>query len=420
MEIKAKTILIVEDSRAINELLAHSLTEQLKIDVISAFTMKQAEEIMTHHADDTFLAILDLNLPDAPNGEIVDYIQSLGIPIIVLTGSLSDNTHDAMMEKGVIDYVVKQNLNEIEYLISTVNRLRDNAERSILIVDDSVSSRAHIRTLLESHFYNIVEACDGADALDKLDEYDGIILIVTDYNMPKMDGIEFISKVREIYSRDELGIIGISASGGGMVSVKLLKAGANDFINRPFLEEEFYCRINQNVDANVNYRQMRDAATKDYLTGLYNRKYVFETGEKLHQNAVRNNITLMSSMIDIDHFKRINDEHGHYIGDQALKHVSTIIGSQLRKSDILARMGGEEFCILAVNVTDSFVESLLERIRLAVMNTPLIIEGTVIKMTISIGCCTETGNTLENMINDADSALYESKEGGRNKVTRCK
>lgn len=103
MGIIAKRILVVEDSRAINELLTHSLTEQLKIDVISAFTMKQTEALMSQHATETFLAILDLNLPDAPDGEIVDYIQGLGIPIIVLTGSLSDDTHDSMMEKGVID-----------------------------------------------------------------------------------------------------------------------------------------------------------------------------------------------------------------------------------------------------------------------------------------------------------------------------
>jgi len=418
MKENIRKVFIVEDSRAITDLLVHSLTEQLKIDVIAASSLKETKEVIHSDVDSIFLAICDINLPDAPNGEVIDYIHSQGIPVIVLTGSLSDEIHTSMMGKGVIDYVVKRNLNEIQYLIESVDRLRKNQERRVMVVDDSDSTRAHICALLKSHFFRVVEACNGIDALSKLKEYNDVVLVITDYNMPKMDGNEFIVKVRETYSRDELGIIGISAGSNGMVPVKLLKSGANDFITKPFLHEEFYCRINQNIDANANYRQMKDAATKDYLTDLYNRKYVFETGEKLYQNAKRNNITLAAAMLDIDFFKRINDTYGHNIGDLALKHVSKVIASHTRQSDIVARMGGEEFCILVVNATNVVVASLLERIRSSIFNAPLLVDGATINITISSGYSMVMGDTLDDMINNADLAMYDSKKNGRNMISQ--
>ena len=232
-------VLVVEDSRSINGLLSKSITSQLHIDVVSANSMQQAKQILEQQADQFFAAILDLNLPDAPDGEVVDAVLEFGVPPIILTGSMSDNLHDEMMDKPIIDYVIKRNLNEIEYVIALVKRLRDNQGRKALVVDDSRSSRLVLAALLKRHYFEVYTACDGVDALNVLAQHNDIQLLVTDFNMPKMDGIELTSKVRATYTRSELAIIGISAFGGGTTSVKFLKAGANDFITRPFLHEEF-------------------------------------------------------------------------------------------------------------------------------------------------------------------------------------
>ena len=414
---RQKKILIVEDSRSIRELLTYTLEDQLHIDIAAVSSMAEAKHAIEVNPDGFYLAILDLNLPDAPNGEIVDYILSQNIPPIILTGSLSDDMHADMMEKPIIDYVIKRNMNEFQYVTELVSRLYRNADRKVLVVDDSKSSRQHIRALLERHYLDVYEANDGVEALTCLDAHPDIILIITDYNMPEMDGLSLISKVREIYSRNELSIIGISSQGKGTLSIKLLKSGANDFISRPFLHEEFYCRVNHNIDSIDNYRLLRDAATSDYLTGLSNRKYLYEAGEKLFNNAKRDHISLTAAIIDIDYFKKINDTYGHYIGDLALKHISNILKQQIRDGDIVARMGGEEFCIICINLAHDKAAQAFDRIRSSIADQALILEdGTKINITASIGFCEGNYDSLDTIINNADHALYDAKESGRNRV----
>lgn len=416
MSLHCSKVLLVEDSRSINGLVSKGINNQLHLDVVSATSMQQAKQILETQADDFFVAILDLNLPDAPDGEVVQCVMNYGIPPIILTGSMSDNLHDEMMDKPIIDYVIKRNLNEIEYVIDLVKRLHDNRRRKALVVDDSRSSRLLLASLLERHYFTVFTAADGEEALYVLAEHEDIMLIVTDCNMPKMDGIELTTKVRTKYTRNELAILGISTSGGGTTSVKFLKAGANDFITRPFLHEEFYCRVNQNVDAISSYCTLRDTADRDFLTGLYNRKYLFNTGNKLFENAKRGNITLTTAMIDIDHFKSINDTHGHQVGDLALKHVADIFKQQLRESDVIARIGGEEFCLLCVNASRAQSEDLLARFLNAIQFYPLQINNVKIPITISIGFSMALDDTLDEMILNADAALYKAKENGRNQI----
>ncbi len=418
MKPQGTKVLIVEDSRSISGLLSSSITK-LNLDVILASSMAEAEHYLEQQGSEFFVALLDLNLPDAPDGEVVECVLAYGIPPIILTGSLSDNLHDEMTEKPIIDYVVKRNINEIEYVIDMVRRLRDNRLCKALVVDDSKSSRLMLRSLLERHYFNVLEASDGVEALATLDVHNDIQLIIVDYNMPNMDGIELTAKVRSQYSRNEIAIIGISASGGGTTTVKFLKAGANDFITRPFLHEELYCRINQNIDAIRSFEHLKNAANKDFLTGLHNRKYLFDAGSKLFENACRENISLMAAMIDIDHFKEINDNHGHQVGDRALQHIASKLKQLLRGTDIIARVGGEEFCLLCVNAGSGATSErdLLANLCDVVQYSPLDVNDFLsITLTISIGYTTEIPDTLEEMVNNADAALYRAKQSGRNKV----
>jgi len=418
MKKTAKKVLIVEDSKSINIMLVQSITSQLHIDVESALSLAEAKDLIDKNKDNFFVAVVDLNLPDASDGEIVDLVLENSIPPIILTGSMSDSLHKEMLEKPIIDYVVKRNLNEFEYVIETIKRLRDNQNRKILVVDDSRSSRDLIASLLQRHNLTILKAADGVEALDVIGQNKDMLMVVTDFNMPKMDGMELTSKIRESYSRSELAIIGISTAGDGTTSVNLLKSGANDFITRPFLHEEFFCRINQNIDVIVNYRLLKESSEKDFLTGLYNRKYFFFAGEKLFQNAKRKNLTLMVSMIDIDFFKKINDTYGHHIGDLAIQHVSAMFSKRVRDSDIVSRFGGEEFCVLCTNINDLDALKLLEAIRKSIEETPLIAEGLTIEIKVSIGFTIKLTDSLDGMVNDADAALYTAKESGRNQVVR--
>ena len=413
---RTKKILVVEDNRAINEMLVSSLQQELNIDIESADTMAKAKTIVEAQPKSFFLAILDLNLPDAHNGEIVDYMLDIGIPSVVLTGDKDTETEEAILNKGVIEFVSKNNPHAIRYIIESSRRLLENFNRKVLVVDDSDVARMLIVALLEKQNLKVLEAINGVQALKLLKIHKDIDLIVTDYNMPKMDGIELIQNIRMEYGRDEIGVIGISASNDNVVAVKLLKSGANDFIARPFSHEEFNCRINQNIDALANYKKLRLASTTDFMTGLFNRKHLFDTGKKLFQNAQRKNIKLSAAMIDIDLFKRVNDTYGHQVGDLALIHIADILKQELREGDILARMGGEEFCVLCVNLELNNAEVVFERIRKTIEESPLLYNDLSLPITVSIGYNDLLEDSLDHLIDLADNALYKAKEGGRNKV----
>ena len=416
MNITRNKVLIVEDSHTINTMLMETMGETLHIDAETATSIKEAQEILRQQSNLFFVAILDLNLPDGADGQIVDMVVELGISPIVLTASNSDDLHDEMMEKPIIDYVVKNNLNELDYVVDSVRRLRENMGKKVLVVDDSKSSRHLQSALLRRLHLEVLEASSGKEALFLLDQNEDIIMMTVDYNMPDMDGQTLCANVRRRFPRHELSIIGISTVGGGSTSIKLLKAGANDFMTRPFMNEEFFCRVNQNIDAVVSYNKIRDAADRDFLTGMYNRKYLFSAGAKLFENAKRQSITLMVTMIDIDHFKKVNDTYGHNVGDEALKHITFILKNYLRASDIITRIGGEEFCVLCVNIDKKLSDRLLGKIQRKIMETPLVQKDLNVPMTVSMGYTLKLGNSLDDMMKEADKALYHAKRTGRNKI----
>ncbi len=417
MNISRNKVLIVEDSKTINNLLISSLSEKLHIDVKSATSIKEAKNILKNHKDEFFVAILDLNLPDGNEGEIVDLVLDYGISPIILTASSSDNLHDEMMDKPIIDYVVKNSLNELEYVVDSVRRLRENMGKKVLVVDDSKSSRHLQSSLLQRLHLEVLEASNGKDALIILENQSDIVLMTVDYNMPEMNGLELCAEVRKQHPWHELAILGISTVGSGSTSIKLLKSGANDFMVRPFMHEEYFYRINQNINYVVSYNKLKEASDRDFLTGIYNRKYLFSTGEKLFENAKRQHITLMICMVDIDHFKKVNDTYGHHVGDKAIIHITTVFQNYLRSSDIITRIGGEEFCMLCVNIDETLSERLLEKIRKKIQDTPLVYEDLIVPITVSMGYTLVLGGSLEQMMKNADTAMYESKNNGRNQIT---
>jgi len=412
----ANKVLIVEDNHSIADVLRHSITTTLQLESIYAESLRGAKLALETRINEIFVAVLDLNLPDAPNGEIVEEVLKYGLPIIILTAENSEQTRDSMMALPIVDYVIKRNANELAYVTSLLHRIHKNRSIKVLIVDNSKAQRQLMRYLLERQLFQVLEAGNGHEAITVIEQNPDTLLMITDQNMPNMTGLELIVHLRDTYPRNELAIIGLSSDASKKMTVQLLKGGANDYINRPYLNEELYCRINQNIEAIENFTTLREAATKDFLTGLHNRKYVFETGEVLFQNAKRDNMSLCVAMIDIDFFKKVNDTYGHHIGDIVLQHFSALLKKQLRDADMVARVGGEEFCIICVNITKENAKKLFNRIRDAVMKSPVNHGKRTISFTISIGFSLTVNQTLSEMIDDADQGLYAAKEGGRNRV----
>ena len=413
-----KKILLVEDSNFFGMVTKNKIQTESNFYVVWKKSLSETLEELNRANSNFFAAVLDFNLPDAPHGEVIDHVISKDIPVIVFTGNISEEVREYVWSKKVADYILKHDPNSVDYLIATLKRFETNPDIKILIVDDSPLFRKSISDLLKNHKYTVLTACNGKEALEVLNEHPDIKMVITDFNMPEMDGFVLTQKIREKYSSEDLIIIGISSERDTFMPARFLKYGANDFIvKQSFLTEEFYCRVTQHLDSLERLQAVKKASIKDFLTGLYNRRYFFDFGQKLFASAKRDNLTLACAMIDIDYFKKVNDTYGHNAGDIVLQHVANTLKNRMRGTDIIARLGGEEFCILAVNLKEDDAKKVFEELRQTIESSSIEVdEDQTIKVTISIGVATELTDSLENMVNKADALLYEAKNSGRNKV----
>ena len=412
-----KKVLIVEDSRAIVNAVTTYLKNIIGVEPVVAMSLAEAEEHLANAADEFFCSILDLNLPDAPDGEIVDAVHKYELPIIVLTGMIDESVRQVMREKMVLEYVVKRDMEEIEHVAYLVGRLYENQQIKVMVVENTIPFQKYIKGLLENYRYQVLLAENGHHGLELLAEHPDVSLIITDSDMPEMNGVTMIREIRKKYRREDLAIIGLSNATTSDVTVSLLKAGANDFIAKSFEMEEFYCRVTQNTNMVSYMRHVRDAATQDFLTKIYNRRYLFELGEQLYANARRDLITIAVALIDADYFKKINDNHGHAMGDLALVEIASTLKNSLRKSDVVARFGGEEFVCVAIIKKEEDALPLFEKLRSNVEAIELYTDtGERVPITVSVGITTQLSESFDDMLKLADSAVYDAKDAGRNRV----
>jgi DNA-binding response OmpR family regulator len=240
-------VLIVEDSKTLLQVETDAVAANKELEVVQASSHAQAKQILEESADELLCALLDLSLPDAPNGEVVELVASYNVPSIAYTGTFDENIRDSILEKGAMDYVLKNSSASLEYISSLISYIYYNQNTKALVVDDSRTMREMLKMLLTSHRFTVLQASDGLEALEIVRANSDIKLIITDENMPNMRGSEFVKEIRKTRGQNELCIIGLSAHGNSFMSVDFLKNGANDFITKPFREEEFVCRVLQSM-----------------------------------------------------------------------------------------------------------------------------------------------------------------------------
>jgi diguanylate cyclase (GGDEF)-like protein len=409
-------VLLVEDSRTVRAQLRHYLGMLDNVTLFEAGTLAEAKIILEERSHDLFCAILDLTLPDASGLDTVEAVRAYDVPIIVLTGSVDTFLRQAVLDMRVIDYMFKNGAAAVEDVAYLIGRLRQNLSMKVLVVDDSQTFMLHVMKLLAQYRYIILTARNGREALEILERHPDIGLVLTDYHMPEMNGLELVQNIRRKHRREDLAIIALSDINRPELSAAMLKAGANDYLSKKFQVEEFYCRVVQNTNMVRYVHELRDMANRDYLTRLHNRRFLFQAVEPLYAEARAGKRDLAVAMVDADHFKHINDEFGHVVGDEALKRIAAVLRRGFVGSGIVSRYGGEEFvCVTTLSDSGRSMEHF-EQVRAGVASIELKSKGKRVPLTVSIGVTSALGGSFADMIELADQAVYRAKASGRNRV----
>ena len=406
-------LLVIEDSKPIARVIGQ-IGKALNFQVTVATSLAEVEEILQGDAE-FFAATIDYSLPDANYGEAIDCVLSHGIPGVVMTGKMDDATRLDILARPVIDYIPKENSQAFLYLKRILHSQLTNHQHGILVVDDSLAARNHVVELLKRRNFSVYVANDGVKALEVLKKQANIKMVITDLEMPEMDGIELTNELRKLYPRDQLAVVGISGAENGLHSARFIKNGADDFLRKPFCPEEFYCRITQNIENLSNIEQIKKAASTDFLTGLANRRAFFHEADNKLNTFITNKTPYCLAMLDIDLFKGVNDNYGHDAGDHVLKVIALYMRKHLGKG-ALARMGGEEFAILLTGIDEDQLFEKLDDFRREVAVAQITYEQQHISVTVSLGVIFNSQLPLARQLHLADNALYLAKENGRNQI----
>lgn len=408
-------ILIVEDSKMFGQLLERSIINSLGFKTVWCETFLEADEYLQSEEIIT-LALLDYCLPDAMDGEIIDLCLEKNIPSVIITGNYSDDLQELVWKKRVIDYVVKEGPHTIEYILDLIERIVNNRNIGILVVDNSKLSRKNIHNELEPFRFKLYMAENGLEALDILDKNNDIKLVLTEYKMPSCDGLELTKRIRKSYLMDKLAIIGLSSSSSHQLTIKFIKYGANDFLTKPFNREMLYCRINQNLRIVEHFDTLREISLIDHLTNVNNRRYLLEAGDIIFENSRQEEKPPVVAILDIDNFREINNQYGHEVGDRVIKIIAENLNCNILKSDIISRYGGDSFCIICRKISSENAINKFNDLRDLIGNIDFKTADESFKITISIGLCLTKTDSFIQMLHKADEMLNKAKEDGRNRV----
>jgi two-component system cell cycle response regulator len=376
------------------------------------------------------------------------------IPIVMVTALSEISDRVRGLESGADDFLTKpindialfarvKSLVRIKVLLDEL-RLRDqtglqmgvlsegqntftqdvSGARILVIDDDVVQLKRLTERLSQDYTVEEVSKPAGANSIAANGNFD---LIIVSTQLAETDGLRLASHFKSQEETRSVPILMLVDEDDTRVMLKGLEFGVNDYIIMPVDYNEMAARVKTQIrrkkyqDAlKSNYQQTISRAITDSLTGLYNRHYLNAHLDNLVRQALNNNKPMSLVIMDVDHFKMVNDNYGHDIGDQVLKQIADMIVKTIRSADLAARFGGEEFVVLMPETDSQQASDAAERIRRNVEKTPMTVthQAGHIDKTVSIGVAflNEMGDSGQALIKRADEALYKAKNSGRNKV----
>ncbi len=295
----------------------------------------------------------------------------------------------------------------------------------VLVADDSAVSRKLVEHALSEEQYSLVFAKSGRETVDLFAEHHPALVIV-DWIMPDLTGIEICQHIRSRSQASYTYIIVLTGKSGKESVVEGLAAGADDYLTKPFHHEELIARVGVGRRIIALQREieaknllLKELALTDALTGLPNRRAIEDWATRQLSGAARYGFPFWVALADLDHFKTVNDTHGHDAGDTVLKAFSEILKRNSRRSDICGRIGGEEFLFVLTHATEEGAKGVIERVRAELGATKFNFDGNSLTVTASFGLAGFVGTQapdFNRLVAQADAALYSAKRQGRNRV----
>jgi two-component system cell cycle response regulator len=296
----------------------------------------------------------------------------------------------------------------------------------ILVADDDPINRRLLEAFLVKWNYEVVLACDGNEAWNILSQKDAPKLAILDWMMPGLDGTQICRRIRNRSGESYVYVLLLTAKFQKADIIEGLDAGADDYLAKPFDANELRARLWTGLRVLGLEKRLRSAyenllfhAAHDSLTGGWNRVAILETLRTEVARAQRQGTALSVMMADLDHFKQVNDTYGHLTGDEVLRETAKRMQACVRSYDAVGRYGGEEFLIVMPLCDVSVAPSRAEELRAAISSTPMDTPKGAVPVTVSLGVAIGEGAMsmdVESLLRNADEALYQAKQAGRNRV----
>jgi two-component system, cell cycle response regulator len=297
----------------------------------------------------------------------------------------------------------------------------------ILVADDDPVSRRLMERMLQRGGYEVITAQNGRQAAHELSRVGGPRLALIDWMMPELDGPSLCRELRSRQNHSYVYILLLTSKQSGEDLVEGLEAGADDYLTKPCHAAELKARLHtgrrilQLEDKLVEAREeMRFKATHDALTSLWDRGAILALLRSELSRSIREHLPVSLLLCDVDHFKQINDIHGHQAGDDVLQEVSTRLLDAVRSHDAVGRYGGEEFLIVLGGCSSEHLKQRAEQLRTAINGSPVLTSHGSISVSLSVGAITveswDESIPIELLLKPADEALYRAKASGRDRV----
>lgn len=432
---KLNRILVVDGSEVARTIIVRSLNEEMpETDIVTCGTVQEACDALERCRFD--LITTALMLPDKDGLELSRYVRATAqhryTPTIVVSGDADARLLREGFAAGVTDYFDKS-LGYHAFAEFTKGFMQRNSGLvgRILYVEDSQVAATLLLRLMERHGLQVVHTTRAEEALQLLretavgspEEDEGFDIVITDFFLQgRLTGGDLLHAIRTRlhYSQQEMPVLVLTGTEATEKQVEVFHAGGNDFVAKPIVEEVLMARIRSLLLIKQQFtalkhqtEMMHRLAITDSLTRVYNRRYLLDHGEQLL--ASRSHYPVAAALLDIDHFKKINDEHGHIMGDNVLEILGRLLLERVPENALAVRFGGEEFALLIPCCAITNAEICAEELRRHIAA----LHPAGVAITVSIGLATNQHHpemSLTELLNHADRALYAAKAQGRNKV----